>query len=176
MSAKGLWSIMKEAAETLIIALVLTFFIRSFLVESIEVQGFSMEPTLHDGERLLINKLVYRIRPPRQGEIIVFKYPRQPDRDFIKRVIAGPGQQIEIRTGRVFVDGNPLKEDYLTTTFFGDLPPVEVPKGHVFVMGDNRGNSEDSRSFGPVSLEMVKGRAFLIFWPLPRMQVIGAGE
>ncbi len=131
-----------------------------------------MEPTLHDSERLFVNKLVYRFRPPARGDIIVFRYPRSPDRDFIKRVVAIGGETVEIVEGRVLVNGRFLEEEYGTIPDHTHYPRTEVPSGCLFVLGDNRRNSEDSRFFGFVPLENVKGRAFLLYWPLERLSFI----
>ncbi len=164
---------LRESAETVIIALVLALLIRGFLVESFLVQGYSMEPTLHDGERLLVNKLAYRLEAPERGDIVVFRYPLNPKRDFIKRVVGTPGDTIEIRHNQVFLNGQPLKEDYiLPDRYPRNYQPVTVRPGTVYVLGDNRGNSEDSRIFGVVPIENIKGRAFLVYWPVSELEVI----
>ncbi|MDP2872718.1 MAG: signal peptidase I [Bacillota bacterium] len=159
----------REIAETIIIAVILAFIVRWFVVETFVVIGPSMEPTLNDMERLFVNKLVYRLHDPERGDIIVFAYPRDPSRDFIKRVIGVPGETVELRDGRIFVDDKFIPErvvvfpDHQST--YG---PVEVPAGHVFVLGDNRRNSEDSRYFGFVPFGNIRGKALLMYWPLRR--------
>jgi signal peptidase I len=165
----------KDAVETLVLALILTLVIRGFLMESFLVQGHSMEPTLHHGERLLVSKLLYRFREPERGEIVVFRYPRDNRTDFIKRVLALPGDKVEIRLGRLYINDQPVEEPYVYHAGMFTMPPLVVPEGQVFVLGDNRTNSEDSRVFGPVDLENVKGKAFVVFWPLPRIHVLGVG-
>ncbi len=160
-----------ESVETIVIALALALLIRVFLVESFMVQGQSMEPTLHTGERLLVNKLTYRFRDPRPGEIIVFRYPVNPSRRFIKRVIAVAGDSVEIRDGQVFINGVPLRENYIRRDG-GDFPLLEIPEGHIFVLGDNRTDSQDSRFFGAIPISNVTGKAMFRYWPLPRMQAI----
>lgn len=159
----------REIAETIIIAIILAFLVRGFVVETFVVIGPSMEPTLHDMERLFVNKVVYRIHPPGRGDIIVFGYPRDPSRDFIKRVIGLPGETVELRDGRVYVDGKFIPEK---TVVFPDhqstYGPVKVPEGQIFVLGDNRRNSEDSRYFGFVPFANIRGKAFLMYWPLRR--------
>lgn len=155
---------LKEILETVVIALVLALLIRGFLVESFLVDGSSMLPTLESGERLLVNKLTYRLGEPEIGDIVVFRNPKEP-RDFIKRVVATPGQTVEIRDGRVHIDGEPLREDYLADPGHSFFPPTAVPEGHVFVLGDNRNNSEDSRFFGFVPVKNIKGKAMLVYWP-----------
>ncbi len=161
-----------ELVETIAVALVLALLVRAFVLESFLVIGYSMEPTLHNGERLFVNKLVYRIREPQRGDIVVFRYPFNPSRDFIKRVVAVAGETVEIREGRVFVDGRFLMEPYVQSQDFATHPAVLVPPGHVYVLGDNRRNSEDSRVFGPFPTRYVKGRAFLLYWPLSRLHLI----
>lgn len=125
-----------------------------------------MYPTLHEAERLMVNKLIYRFNQPNNGDVVVFEY--QPGRDFIKRVIGISGDQVEITNGRVYVNNNLLEEPYLLEDMeMSDFGPVEVPPGYLFLMGDYRINSMDSRDprVGFVSLENLKGRAFFIFWP-----------
>ena len=144
------------------------------MVESFVVQGTSMEPTLVNSERLLVNKMLYRFTPPGHGDIVVFRYPRAPDRDYVKRVIALPGETIEIKMGRVYVDGALITEPYVVRMGGASFPAMTVPENHVFVLGDNRANSDDSRSFGPVPYDLIKGRAFIVFWPLGRMKTLSA--
>ena len=175
MTSSPLSRTLKDAVETLVLALILTFIIRGFLVESFLVQGHSMEPTLHHGERLLVTKLPYRFREPKRGEIVVFRYPRDHRTDFIKRVLALPGEKVEMRLGRLYINDQPLEEPYVHQAGMFTMPPLVVPEGQVFVLGDNRTNSEDSRVFGPVDMEDIKGKAFVVFWPLPRAHVLGVG-
>lgn len=157
---------------SIIVAVVLAFGIRTFLVEPYMVSGPSMMNTLQDQERLLVNKLVYYTRQPKRGEIIVFKYPSDTRRDFIKRVIAVGGDTIEIKNGKTIVNGEAVDESYIRELFHTNMPKVTVPQGHIFVMGDNRNNSEDSRfqDVGFVDLSLVKGKASVIFWPLGQMR------
>lgn len=157
---------------SIIVAVVLAFGIRTFLVEPYMVSGSSMMNTLQDRERLLVNKLVYYTRQPKRGEIIVFKYPSDTRRDFIKRVIAVGGDTIEIRDGKTLVNGEAIDESYIREPFHTNLPKMTVPQGRIFVMGDNRNNSEDSRfqDVGFVDLSLVKGKASVIFWPLGQMR------
>lgn len=162
----------KDWVISIAVALILAFFIRYFIVELYLVEGPSMRPTLINGERLVVNKFIYRFKQPQRGEIIVFRYPRDPSRDFIKRVIAVAGDTIELKDGRVFVNGELQNEEYILEKTRGSYPLATVPEGHIFVMGDNRNNSEDSRfrDVGFVSLELVKGKAMMIFWPLDQLK------
>lgn len=157
----------KDWIVSIIIAIILAFVIRTFIVEPYLVEGTSMNPTLQTQERLLVNKALYYFTDPVKDDIIVFKYPHDPSRDFIKRVIAVPGDTIEIREGVVYLNGQMLKEDYILEKTKGSFPKVIVPPKHVFVMGDNRNNSEDSRfkNVGFVPYELVKGKGMIVFWP-----------
>ena len=156
---------LRELLETLVVAIALALVIRGFVVESFLVQGSSMEPTLHHGDRLLVNKLVYRFSSPEPGDIVVFRAPLNPAKDYIKRVIAAPGDRIRIEDGVVYVNGQPLAEPYIERRGHSNMPEQVVPPGSVFVMGDNRTNSQDSREFGFVHVDAIVGKAFIVYWP-----------
>ena len=162
----------KDWLISIVVAVVLAFLIRQFVVELYIVDGPSMRPTLQSQQRLVVNKFIYRFRAPEKGEILVFQYPRDPSRDFIKRVIATPGDTVEIKDGRVLVNDQVLSEDYILEKTRGDYPKSTVPEGTVFVMGDNRNNSEDSRfaDVGFVPDALIKGKAVLVFWPLSELK------
>ena len=150
----------KDWIVSIVVAVALAMFIRTFIVELYVVDGPSMRPTLESEQRLVVNKFIYRFHPPEKGDVLVFQYPRDPSRDFIKRVIAVPGDTIEIREGRVLVNDQLLTEDYILEKTRSE--------GHIFVMGDNRNNSEDSRfaDVGFVPYDLIKGKAMLVFWPI----------
>ena len=164
----------KDWVISIVVAVVLAFFIRQFVVELYVVDGPSMRPTLQSRERLVVNKFIYRFRAPERGEVLVFRYPRDPSRDFIKRVIAVPGDTIEIKDGRVFVNQKLMNEPYILEKTLSDYPQATVPEGHVFVMGDNRNNSEDSRfaDVGFVPYDLIKGKAVLVFWPVDQLKTL----
>ena len=164
----------KDWVVSIVIAVALAMFIRTFIVELYVVDGPSMRPTLESEERLVVNKFIYRLRPPEKGEVLVFQYPRDPSRDFIKRVIATPGDTIEIREGRVLVNDQLLTEDYILEKTRSEYPKSTVPEGRVFVMGDNRNNSEDSRfaDVGFVPYDLIKGKALLVFWPISQYKTL----
>ncbi len=165
----------KEFIQSLIIAGILAFFIITFVAQSFVVDGQSMEPTLYDGERLFVNKFIYRFHPPERLDIVVFTPHGAPDNKFIKRVIGLPGETIYIKDGITYIDGKPLKEDYLNETMRGDYGPYQVPENSVFVMGDNRNHSADSRILpyvGYVEYKSISGKAFWVYWPLNRMRII----
>jgi signal peptidase I len=164
----------KDWVVSILIAVVLAFFIRYFIVELYMVEGPSMRPTLVNGERLVVNKFIYRFKTPERGDVLVFRYPQDPSRDFIKRVIAIPGDTVEIKDGRVFVNGQLLNETYILEKTRGSYPLSTVPQGRIFVMGDNRNNSEDSRfkDVGFVPFELIKGKAVVVFWPLDQLKTL----
>jgi signal peptidase I len=163
-----------EYVQAFAVAIVLAAFIITFIAQSFVVEGSSMEPSLHNRERLLVNKLVYRFRKPAYGDIVVFRYPANPKRRFIKRVIGVPGDEVEVRDGYVIVNGMPLDENYTLDLTYGYFGPKVVPNGHYFVLGDNRNNSDDSRypDVGFVPMANVVGKASLIWWPVGRMGLV----
>ena len=162
----------RNAVEWVVIiagALLVAFLVKTFLVQAFYIPSGSMLPTLQEQDRVLVNKLSYDLHDVHRGDIVVFESPQGEGqiKDLIKRVIALPGETIEARDGRVLVDGQPIDERYLgpgITT--GPLEPQTVPPDHYFVMGDNRGNSKDSRFFGPIPKSRIVGRAFVKVWPL----------
>ena len=164
----------KDWIISIVVAVALAMFIRTFIVELYVVDGPSMRPTLESEERLVVNKFIYRFRVPEKGEVLVFQYPRDPSRDFIKRVIATPGDTIEIREGRVLVNDQLLTEDYILEKTRSEFPKMTVPEGRIFVMGDNRNNSEDSRfaDVGFVPYDLIKGKAVLVFWPISQYKTL----
>ncbi len=173
---KPLW---REYLETVAGAVLLALFIMAFVARTFTVDGPSMLPTLHSGERLLVDKLTYRFREPQRGEIVVFRYPADPSHHFIKRIIGVPGDHVEIRGGRVYVNGVALSEPYVSSpTFGGRFTSGVVPEDHYFVLGDNRTNSQDSRSplVGYVPRNMIVGRALLRFWPVQRAELFTAPQ
>ncbi|HEY8486098.1 MAG TPA: signal peptidase I [Limnochordales bacterium] len=174
----GLWATVVETFKTLVGAAVLALLIMTFVARAFTVDGPSMLPTLHDGERLMVDKLSYRFREPQRGEIVVFRYPANPREHFIKRVIGLPGDVVEIRGGHVYVNGVALEEPYLTSPTWGQFGPVRVPAGRYFVLGDNRNNSEDSRypQVGFVPRALLEGRALWRFWPPSRVGVLRAPQ
>ena len=156
----------RDILETFLPALLIVLVVNVFLAQATRVEGQSMEPNLHNNQRLVIEKVSYHLHPPRRGDIIVLKLPsRRSDPPLIKRVVGLPRETIEVRDGHVYVDGHVLDEPYLNQLTFGDQPPHPVSAGHVFVLGDNRGASNDSRAFGEVALADIVGRAWFRYWP-----------
>ncbi len=152
----------REIIETVLLT-ALIFLIVNTLTGRFRIEGQSMEPNLHDGEYVLIDKVSYALHPPARGDVIVFLRPNE--RDFIKRIIGVPDDTVEVREGRVYVNGAALDEPYLSQPTRADMSPRRVEAGRYFVMGDNRNNSSDSRSFGTIVAEDIVGRAWLVYWP-----------
>lgn len=170
-----------EYAVILVVAFVLVFgLIKPFVVEAFKVPTESMVPTLLVQDRFLANKFIYRFTEPERGDIVVFEsVDPNPKGEFdilVKRVAGLPGDTVQVQGGTLLVNGRPQNEPYLNTDVLPDVTPSygprEVPEGHVFVLGDNRGNSGDSRFFGFVPMENLKGEAFLRFWPLGRAEIL----
>jgi signal peptidase I len=181
-------SVYREVIETILLTVVIFLAVRG-VVQNFKVEGYSMEPSLHSGQYLLVNKAVYfrydpkslqnlfssetdsnrtsvyLFHPPQRGDVVVFEYPQDPSRDFIKRVVALPGEQVEIRQGRVYVDGIALEEPYLMDAPAYNLSPIEVPESTVFVLGDNRNNSSDSHVWGVLPVDNIIGEAWICYWP-----------
>ena len=159
-------------AVVIAVALIVAFVVRSFLLAHFVVEGSSMSSTLTGGDRVFVNKLSYRIGEPNRGDVVVLhQLSGSVERDLIKRVIALPGEEVEIRSCQVYIDGRLLTEPYLDQNLVtpgncgGDTPPTVIADDHVFVMGDNRSGSQDSRSLGAIPQSELVGRAFVVFWP-----------
>lgn len=161
-----------EYLVILVVSFALVFgFVRPFVVEAFWIPSGSMIPTLQINDRVLVNKFIYRFTEPERDDIVVFQSVDDPDTELIKRVVGLPGDRISVRSGRLFVNGERQKEPF-TNKRFPDrsfFAATTVPNGHVFVMGDNRANSQDSRVFGPLPKKNIEGEAFLRFWPLDRI-------
>jgi signal peptidase I len=167
----GVGSVLRELIETLALTLIIFLLIR-FAVQNFRIEGYSMEPNFHDGQFLIVNKLVYLLHPPERGDVIVFIPPTNTSRDFIKRVIGLPGDRIEITNGRVYVNGALLDEPYPLNPGTYSAGPVTVPPGEYFVLGDNRNNSSDSHSWGSVPAKDIIGKAWVSYWPPQLMGLI----
>jgi signal peptidase I len=157
--------------KAVIVALILAVVIRGFILEPTYVQGPSMLNTMKTGDKVIINKLIYRFKSPARGEIIVFHTPQ--DRDLIKRVIGLPGETIQVKNYRVYINGKLLQEPYLNfSTQTSTVPPTKIAANHLFVMGDNRLNSTDSRELGPIPIDEIIGRAEFIYWPISEWKTL----
>ena len=155
----------------LVISLAIAAFFIVFLYQPVKVEGTSMMPSLDDQERIFINKFVYRIEPIQRGDIVVFRYPRDPQKSFIKRVVGVAGDHVRITDGQVFVNGKLLVEDYVPIAYEDgrSYPEVVVPPDSYFVLGDHRSLSNDSRDFGPVDASYIYGKAVFGYWPVDKV-------
>ncbi|HEY0080911.1 MAG TPA: signal peptidase I [Pyrinomonadaceae bacterium] len=175
-SRKHFWSETRLLVRDLIFALMIAALTVVFIVQPVKVEGTSMLPRLHDGERIFVNKLVYYGLPPlSRGDIVVFWYPNDPDKSYIKRVIGLPGESVEVRDGRILINGRELPEPYLDphlNAAHANIAPTYVKQHYYFVMGDNRDNSYDSRSWGLVPAKYIYGKALFRYWPLTEASLI----
>lgn len=176
-------SVLREYAEAIVIAVVLALFIRTFVVQAFKIPSGSMKPTLLVGDHILVSKFIYGIKipftdktiiklgTPKRGDVVVFKYPLDTKKDYIKRVIGLPGDRVELVNKQLFINGRVTDDPHASYSVYGNLRnfgPVTVPANHLFVMGDNRDESSDSRVWGFVPLPYLKGKAFLIYWSWDR--------
>lgn len=167
-----------ETLDASIFAAVLSLLIITFVVQAFFIPSGSMEPTLQVGDRILVSKFTYRLGQLHRGDVIVFRYPLNPGKDFVKRVMALGGETVELRDGVVLINDKPIKELYPTALAGGEgsctsnYGPQKIPSGQLFVLGDNRCNSEDSRFFGFVPTENVVGKALLVYWPPQRIGLV----
>lgn len=163
---------LSELAQTLLPAVAIALVINLFLAQATVVQGQSMEPNLHDEERVIVEKVTYHfLHGPERGDVVVLHVPGQEEL-LIKRIVALPGETVEVRGGQVYINGQLLDEPWTDRQGGPDYPPTVVPPMHVFVMGDNRGQSNDSRSFGPIPVDQIVGRAWFVYWPLEQIGTI----
>lgn len=163
----------REVLESVVIAVILAVIIRVFLFQFFVIPSGSMKPTLTNGDMIAANKIIYRFSEPKRGDIVVFKYPLNPDRDFVKRLIGLPGEKVLIKNNNLYIDGKISAEPYLPKGLkFGDFGPFTVPKDKYFMMGDNRNNSSDSRVWGGMPKENVIGKASIIYWPINRVRIL----
>jgi signal peptidase I len=167
------WMMLRELIETIVLSLVIFLLIRQ-VVQNYRIESHSMQPNFYEGDFILVNKLAYRLGEPERGDVLVFHNPNNVAEDYIKRIIGLPGDTLEIHDGRVFINGKPLVEDY---------PINEIPKGqvfgpiviepdHLFVMGDNRPQSQDSRYFGELPEDLIVGKAWVRVWPFNKFGII----
>ena len=165
-----MWGWMRD----LFISIGISAFIIIFLYQPVEVEGTSMLPGLQDQERIFVNKFVYKFEAIQRGDIVVFHYPLDPAKSYIKRVIGVPGDHIRIVDGTVYVNDQPLTEAYVPSEYFDIRSMVEttVPENSYFVLGDHRSMSNDSRDFGPVSQQYIFGKAVLVYWPVDKLSMV----
>jgi signal peptidase I len=161
-------------ARDLAVSLIVSALIIIFLYQPVKVEGTSMLPGLTDQERIFINKFVYHLEPISRGDIVVFRYPRDTAKSYIKRVIAVPGDRVRIDDGRVYVNGRRIREVYVPDDYRDDRSYAEtvVPPDSYFVLGDHRSSSSDSREFGPVDRAYIYGKAVFVYWPMEKLGVL----
>jgi len=164
-SGFGVW------LRDLVISLAISAFIIIFLYQPVKVEGTSMMPSLVDQERIFVNKFVYRLEPIERDDIVVFRYPYDPSKSYIKRVIGMAGDHIRIDAGQVYVNGEALDENYVPPEYTDTRTyrEVVVPANYYYVLGDHRSMSEDSRSFGPVDQRLIYGKAVFGYWPMDKL-------
>jgi len=167
-------SLLRTWARDFVISVAISGFIILFLYQPVKVEGTSMLPGLEDQERIFINKFVYHFESVSRGDVVVFRYPRDPGKSYIKRVVGMPGDHILIDRGRVFVNGRRLNEIYVPRDFIDgrSYPELVVPERSYYVLGDHRSMSNDSREFGPVDESYIYGKAVFVYWPVDKVGVL----
>lgn len=167
------WMLLRELIETVVLSLVIFLLIRQ-VVQNYRIESHSMQPNFYEGQFILVNKLAFRLGAPGRGDVLVFHNPNNVDEDYIKRVIGLPGDNLEIRDGTVFIDGKPLVEEYPINAIPRAVTygPIVIEPDHLFVMGDNRPQSQDSRVFGPLSEDLIVGKAWVRVWPFNEFGII----
>lgn len=174
-AGRGRWvrAVLRELLETIVPAVLIAALIHLFLAQATRVYGQSMEPNLHTDQRLIVEKVSYRFHGPRRGDIVVLKQPGCDDCELlIKRIVGLAGEEVAVHDGQVYVDGQPLEEPYLSRVTGGHYESVRVPPLHVFVLGDNRSASNDSRSFGFIHRDEILGRAWVSYWPFDEIGLV----
>lgn len=162
----------RETIETILWALAIALVLRTFVVQAFWIPSRSMIPTLQVNDRVLVAKFWYHFEPPKRGQIFVFKYPVDPKRDFVKRIIGIPGDTLAIKEGIVYINDEPIPEEYVKFHDAYSMDPIVIPEDSYFAMGDNRPNSADSRFWGFVPKKNIKGPAFFRYWPLNRIGLV----
>jgi signal peptidase I len=155
--------LLRDVLETVLLGLVIYIALRA-VIRNFRIEGSSMEPSLHHGQYILISRWNYWLRSPRRGDVIVFKSPNAHSRDLVKRIVGLPGERVEIRNGKIFINGEPLTETYTRPSLQGSASWT-LAEDEIIVLGDNRGSSQDSRSWGPLKLDLVVGRGWICYWP-----------
>lgn len=165
---------LKSWLRDILVAFAIAIFIVVFVIQPVKVEGTSMQPRLADQERIFVNRFFYQFTDISRGDVVVFWYPRDRTKSFIKRVLGVPGDEIEIRQGRVFVNGMHIDEPYINPLYRDtrSYPEVVVPAGQYFVLGDHRNSSNDSRNWGFVAEELIYGKAFFSYWPVTRVGMV----
>ena len=164
-------NLLRDLIETMVLVSI-AFLVVNALIGRFRIEQVSMQPNLHEGEYVIVDKVSYTFRPPERGEIVVLKNPNPGQPDLIKRIIGLPGETIDVHGGQLSVNGQPLTEPYIKQPMASDFPAMQLQAGQYFVMGDNRNNSEDSRIFGARPADDIVGRAWIIYWPPTDWQIV----
>jgi signal peptidase I len=164
----------KSWLRDILVAFAIAIFIVIFVIQPVKVEGTSMQPRLVDQERIFVNRFIYQFSDIRRGDVVVFWYPRDRSKSFIKRVLGVPGDEVEIQNGIVYVNGIRADEPYLNPEFLDNrsYPKIVVPAGQYYVLGDHRNSSNDSRNWGFVSQKLIYGKAFFGYWPVERLGMV----
>ena len=173
-SKKGLWPDLRSWTRDLFVSLSIAGVVIVFLYQPVKVEGNSMMPELTDQERIFINKFVYRFESIQRGDVVVFWYPLDPSKSYIKRVVGLPGETVQLAYGEVFVNGRKLDEPYVTPEYRDgqNLGPIHIPEGEFFVLGDHRNSSNDSRVWGTVERKFIYGKAVFVYWPVGQLGIL----
>jgi signal peptidase I len=165
---------LRSWSRDILIALAIAIFIVIFVVQPVKVEGTSMQPHLSDQDRIFVNRFIYRFTGVHRGDVVVFGYPKDRNKSFIKRVLGIPGDEVEIREGVVYVNGARIQEPYLSPKYrdFRSFPKVAVPRGQYFVLGDHRNSSNDSRHWGFVAQDLIYGKAVFSYWPITHLGLV----
>lgn len=171
--------VIREWVESIAIALILALIIRAFVVQAFKIPTGSMEPTLIIGDKLFVNKFIFRFKQPQRGDVVVFKSPEDKKKDFIKRLIAKPGETVQIIDGKIFINGKNINEGIIATIYYynrGDFGQegiaIKVPQNCYYLLGDNSASSRDSRYWGFVPRKFIIGKALVVYWPPKRIGLI----
>jgi signal peptidase I len=158
----------------ILLAFITAFVIRTYVIQPYRIEMTSMVSTLHPNDLVLVDKISYKLHPPRRGDVVILIPPTDKKSKYIKRVIGLPGETVAIKNDKVYINGKPLNEPYMHSPMVQDYPETKIPEGYVFVMGDNRSVSLDSRYFGPVPIKNIVGKAVCVYWPFTHVENLDA--
>ncbi|MBU0493866.1 MAG: signal peptidase I [Chloroflexi bacterium] len=171
-SVRFIRQVLWDLATTVVPALLIALFINVYVAEAVVIDdGPSMQPNLYRGDQMMAEKVSYRFHPPQRGDVVIVTRPAN-EVSLVKRVVALPGETVTVRAGHTFIDDQPIDEPWVTHFGGPGYPPTLVPPDHVFVLGDNRANSRDSRAIGPVPISTLKGRVWLVYWPPDQIKLL----
>ncbi len=179
MFLKKLSTFLLDITEVIVFSIAIFLLVYLLLLQPHKIKGFSMEPNFSNGEYLLTEKVSYRFKNPKRGDVVVFKAPNSENEEFIKRIIGLPGEKVSIKQGKVYINGRQLKESYLPKetitlgmSFLKENEEKNIPEGYFFVLGDNRNHSSDSRVWGLINKKAITGRAWIVYWPPQKIRIV----